>query len=291
MRRIFRRQKNKAPKRPEIPHHESRYPDGLICDTSLEWGAIVWGLIAGLSWFGEEVSPASTKRRKRNQPLSSNDITRALLSWLAGGSASQVADRAFVSRRTIYNIIWKYVYTRDPIDKTGRWHDIGLIECLVTPWCREIEDPTAQQVVCLICHQEIVSYTWFNPTLRVGEVFRPQIDGHLPAYINKHKAAEHTQGHLILHFWLEKTPDSTRISPLRRYFGNSVDSAWYHIPRGTGEYIGQNRWVRESMTTPLGPEISDSHERWQQWRRRILENNRVGPVPLETQAGRRYGYL
>jgi hypothetical protein len=93
MRRLFRGQKKATPKPPAIPYHEARYPDGLLCDDASDWASIVRELIARLRWFGEEVSPSVSKRGNRNQPLTTNDIQRILLSWLAGGSASQVAYR------------------------------------------------------------------------------------------------------------------------------------------------------------------------------------------------------
>ena len=172
-----------------------RYP--RLVTSPVEWQHILHEVEAAMPWFGQEVSATPLTQRKTSERLTQDDDARVLLSWLAGGSTSQRASRAGVGRRTVYSVLNRLIYASDPSDLMAYWHDLGLIRCVVTPVCRDVENRGGSWVVCLICHRDIGPYDWLRPTLAVGESFRPALSLHMPL-VDMWRTAGRTQGHLIL---------------------------------------------------------------------------------------------
>lgn len=269
------------PPRKPISHQEAKYPDGFDCETDDQWFEIVWNLKARLPWVGQDVSPIPSIRRRRNQPLTTDDTQRVLLSWLGGGSASQVAVRASVSRRSVYNVLRKFIYASDSIRMMGYWHDLGLIECLVTPWRRDVDESSGQSVICLICHQTIAPYDWHDEKLKVGQTFRPDLLEHRFAWYNMHLTASNTQGHLIFHYLLFRSRDRRGLNIHFKIVNKRQDRVWDNITDETRNFIHVHQSVKDEITAPEGPGVSDSRERWQQWYRRLFENRKVGRIPMD----------
>ena len=132
--RLFRHRKKSQEQKYSPEHLPYRRETS---ENSLQWWETVRSLIDVLSWFGQEVPPSVGSTRRRGDRLLSDDHQRLLLSFLAGGSTDQTARRVGVGRRTIYSTVERLIYTDDPVTLMAYWRALGLIECLVTPWCRE----------------------------------------------------------------------------------------------------------------------------------------------------------
>ena len=236
--------------------------------------------IDALPWFGQEVDlPARGRPRHRGERLEIDDEARVLLSWLAGGSVRQVARRADVGHRTVYNVVRRVVYTGRPMSLMGKWHDLGLIACMVTPRCLKVPNSLWQTVVCLICHQEVASYDWDEPRYRAGETFRPDAEAQM-APGNARQCASATQGHLVLHFLLEGYP-----IPFGRAWPSILGTdAWSQIPQRTRDYVEAHRWARSVATRPEGACVVQELEPWRRWRRRLLAGDRHASPPLRERA-------
>ena len=273
----FFRRRTTAPSAPS--HRRSKQSVALLSEQEIWEAEIEWydqfaDLIEALPWFGQNVPPIPRSQRGRSGRLTSEDHQRVFLSWLTGGSTSIVASRAGVSRRTIYAVLERLIYVSDPAQAMPYWRDLGLIECLATPWRREVKGSAWQEVICLICHRNVVSYDWINVRLKAGEVFRPDPKRQILGYWNLERTPGRTQGHLILHFWLDKDP--LRTSPLYDHFEMGV---WSRVPKRAREYLREYRRVRESVTSPVGARDEQDYERWRRWRRGLFEAGKVGPIP------------
>ncbi len=241
-----------------------------------EWDRHVVELVDSLPWFGQDVvpPPARSRRRRRGEPLPPEDHRRVLLSWLAGGSAALVGRRVNVSRRSVYNVIRRFVYSSDPVASMTEWHDLGLIACLATPGCVQLKSSIIwQEVICLICHDKVTTYDWEAPRLEVGTVFRPIPRRHM-AWVNADRSAGFAQGHLILHYWLKEFP-----IPLGqwwpRWWGTD---AWSSVGRWASQYVEERLRVRESATAAVGSRVIDDPEQWRSWRIRLLDSGRQGSI-------------
>ncbi len=254
--------------------------------TREEWDRHVGELVDCLPWFGQGVPPPPARliRRHRGEPLHPEDHRRVLLSWLAGGSAALVGRRVNVSRRSVYNVIRRFVYSSDPVASMAAWHDLGLIACLATPGCAQLNSSTVwQEVICLICHARVTTYDWEAPRLEVGTVFRPAPRRHM-AWVNANRSAGFAQGHLILHYWLNEFP-----IPLGRLWPAWVGTdAWSSVGRWASQYVEERLRARESATAAVGSKVIDDHEQWRSWRLQLLESGRQGfiPPPLRIPAQR-----
>ena len=247
-----------------------------------EWNRRVVELVDSLPWFGQDIlpPPARSRRRRRGEPLPSEDHRRVLLSWLAGGSAALVGRRVNVSRRSVYNVIRRFVYSSDPVASMTDWHDLGLIACLATPGCVRLNSSINwQEVICLICHDRVTTYDWEAPKLGVGTAFRPEPRHHMPR-INADRSAGFAQGHLILHYWLDDYPIP--------YGWNALSStdARSSVGRWASQYVEENFRVREAATAAVGSGVIDDPEQWRSWRLRLLESGRQGSIlpPLQIPA-------
>lgn len=238
------------------PNWKECYQDEMV------WFERLLAVVAKLPWFGQALSSPPRARHAKGERLEQPDVQRVLLSWLAGGSATQIARRAGVSRRSAYKVVRRIIYGENPGHLFATWHDLGLIACLVTPgYAQERSTIIWQQVVCLICHEQVCSYDWKAPGLKVGDVFRPDLKRHV-APVNAHNAACAVQAHLILHFWLQKYP-----IPSDSLFGSrSLEDVWTGLDPRTGERVEQQRYIRESATRPQGAGVSREHEPWRHWR-------------------------
>lgn len=242
-----------------------------------EWKMRTAQLIDDLPFFGQNVLPVTktSRRRKRGERLSHEEHKRILLSWLAGGSATQVASRVGVSRRSIYNVIHRYIYSPYPTQMMAHWHDLGLIACIVTPgYPGDTETVISQEVVCLICHERIGRYSWDADGLGEGEVFRPDPERQMPP-ANASQDAQITQGHLIVHFLLEKYPATLR-EPFFSFWGTNI---WSSLGRWTTEYIDLN--APNQATNIYSPYarrglLSEQHH-WRNWRLLVLEGKPPTP--------------
>ena len=218
-----------------LPYPAHEPPE--VCATSDDWHHRVRGLIEALPWFGQDVTAVTRSRRRRSERLNTEDHWRVLLSWLAGGSVTQIARRAAVSRRTVYAVLTGLFYVYDAAKAMPYWHDLGLIECLVTPSCREVDGSVWQEVVCLICHRNVATYDWCPQRLMVSEVFRPDPKRHIGATSNTRETTQRTQGHLIFHFWLEPDPVRSR----GWFYDASNERAWAAVPRRALDYVAEFR--------------------------------------------------
>ena len=181
--RFFRHRKKSREKTylPEVPRHQRE-----TTENSLHWWETVRSLIDALPWFGQDVPPSAGSRRRRGDRLLSEDHQRLLLSFLAGGSTGRMARRVGVGRRTIYSTVERLIYTDDPGTLMAYWRALGLIECLVTPLCRDREvHGLWPRVVCLICHDVATTYDWSQCPPEVGTVFRPDPRRHISAWYNR----------------------------------------------------------------------------------------------------------
>ncbi len=242
-----------------------------------EWDRHVVELVDSLPWFGQDIPPpaARSRRRRRGEPLPPEDHRRVLLSWLAGDSAALVGRRVNVSRRSVYNVIRRFVYSSDPVASMTDWHNLGLIACLVTPGCVQLNSSIIwQEVICLICHDRVTTYDWEAPRLGVGTVFRPVPRRHM-AWVNAEKSAGFAQGHLILHYWLDEFP-----IPFGQSWPTSLGTdAWSSVGRWALQYVEERLGVRETATAPVGSKVMDDPEQWRSWRLRLLESGRQGSIP------------
>ena len=242
-----------------------------------EWDRHVVELVDSLPWFGQDIPPpaARSRRRRRGEPLPPEDHRRVLLSWLAGDSAALVGRRVNVSRRSVYNVIRRFVYSSDPVALMTDWHNLGLIACLVTPGCVQLNSSIIwQEVICLICHDRVTTYDWEAPRLGVGTVFRPVPRRHM-AWVNAEKSAGFAQGHLILHYWLDEFP-----IPFGQSWPTSLGTdAWSSVGRWALQYVEERLGVRETATAPVGSKVMDDPEQWRSWRLRLLESGRQGSIP------------
>ena len=255
----------------EIPPYERE-----TTKNSFVWWDRVRSLIDALPWFGQNVPPSADSRRHRGDRLLSEDHQRLLLSFLAGGSTDQMARRVGVSRRTIYSTIERLIYAADPGTIMPYWRDLGLIQCLVTPWCDDGEvQGLWPRVICLICHDIATSYDWSQCPPEVGTTFRPDPKRHITAWYNRVRTPEHTQGHLILHFWVGDDP----IWGGTLFYEPQSEGSWEGLGRFARQYVLEKQWVRESAVRPCGEGVDDDPEVWRRWRRQVLERSRGASSP------------
>lgn len=253
-------------------------------ENAVLWWETVRSLIDALPWFGQDILPSAGSVRRRGDRLLSEDHQRLLLSFLAGGSTGRMARRVGVGRRTIYSTVERLIYTDDPGTLMEYWRTLGLIECLVTPWCRDrAVHGLWPRVVCLICHDLATTYDWSQCPPEVGTVFRPDPRRHISAWYNQLRTPEHTQGHLVLHFWL-------RDDPIWFYEPQS-EGSWAGLGRFAKQYVLENQWVRERVVRARGEGVDGDPEARHRWRRRVLERPKGASVPaiphreVPTQAG------
>ena len=269
---LFRRKRTSR----RNPTH--RRSDG-ISQSPEEWRGRVMGIVEGLPWFGQKIDAPARPRRRPGERLNSDDHRRVLLSWLAGGSAEQKARRAGVGRRTAYKVLEEVIYTSDPVRAMPYWWKLGLITCFITPWCQEVERSGFQQVVCLICHNLVVSYDIANRYLPVGRVFKPTPEAHLvtrkTSITNTWRTTQRSQGHLILHFWVDEDP-MYEGAPFQSRVQSGI---WRGVGRRALDYVDEFFYLRESSTRPFGKAIDDDAEEWRKWRLGILETGRAGLLP------------
>jgi len=196
---------------PKVHHADYRTllsPDGSPASVSLEsWWEQVAPYIDQLPFFGQVV-PSTSKRlpkRRRGQALDRNDYQRVLLSWLAGGSTSQKAQRVGVSPRSVYSCLRELIYAPDPDRLLPYWIELGLVAAMVVPRCLESDHTRWPQVVCLICHRVLCPYAWKPRTIHTGQLIKADPNRQL-RYADLQIAAVESHAHLILHFELGETP-------------------------------------------------------------------------------------
>ncbi len=104
-----------------------------VTDAAMDqWWQQVAPYIDELFFFGQDMAPIPRQqpKRKRGQALGLEGDQRLLLSCLAGGSASQKAQRIGVSRRTVYTCLRKIIYTPNPDKFLEYWFNLGLLAVL-----------------------------------------------------------------------------------------------------------------------------------------------------------------
>jgi len=256
------------PPKPPVEPPSEMYGEKVYLDEN-EWNERIHGFIDNLPWFGQDILPlpSGKARRKRGERLSGDDHQRVLLSWLAGGSAEQVARRAVVSRRSAYNVLRNLIYTSDPYDHMKEWNSLGLIACVVTPsFIGKRASFVWQEVVCLICHARVTTFDHMTDRMKVGQVFTP-VPRNGMAWMNAERNAQLTQGHLVLHFWLDGDPMEN--GPLWANWKNTATRSL--LQSLAAEYVDERSHRREWEVMPtIGGERS-ALEPWRRWRLRILE--------------------
>lgn len=265
--------KKKQPNAPRDHHAPPRLLDGEKVYSENDWHQRVIEIVDGLPWFGQGVGPArSGVRRPKGERITTEDQRRVLVSWLGGGSAAQVARRAGVSRRSVYNILKKLIYVQDPMRMMAIWSDLGLIACVITPECiRQDTQYRSPQVVCLICHRRVTPHYGTHPRKEVGEVFRPSVRVRREVdVVYKYDSA--IGGHLVLHFLLDFYISNRRFRPYAR------SESWHRIHKRVRAYAEANWWVRDTETVPIVHGKWDDAEDFKKWRVNILERKSGEPL-------------
>ena len=245
-----------------------------------EWRSHQESLVLELPWFGERIMPiGAAGRRRKGEPLSKDDEARVILSWLAGGSSGRIASRVGVSRRTVYNVIRRWVYHPEPEQLLVPWFEADLFACMFSPRFRTVENSGYQDAICLICHQVVGHYYWpMNAGDRVGKVFRPEPDRHMP-WGNRLWTARDIQTHLVLHFWLDEVPENNLV-----FWGQT---AWDCLPETVSERADIGAAGRHLLTSPMGVGVG-SEEEWRRWRLVVL-TRKSGSKPPPPPAPKRGG--
>ncbi len=186
--RLFRRSKANTVK--GQPAYQGKSPF-LVArqqeeDRYLEWFGHQQDLIGRLPWFGERISPVRARgSREKGQALTVEDEERVLLSWLAGGSRSQMAVRAGVSRRTVYNLVHRVIYETEPQAALFKWYEAGLYACMSVPRFELVSRSGNPDLVCLICHQSSAS----TAGLPIVTRWRARSSVHSPPGLTRHRGS------------------------------------------------------------------------------------------------------
>ena len=258
-----------ALQREDLPDSSS---DPVDPDAALdEWWQQVAPHIDELPIFGQDVTPVprQQRKRKRGQALELEDRQRLLLSCLAGGSASQKAQRIGVSRRSIYTWLRKIIYTPNPDKLLEDWFNLGLIAVLEVPICPGSISTQWPQVVCLICHHLLGPYPRERRDTLPFQVVKADPQRQLrPAEL--WTAATEIQGHLILHFEVG--------DPVLNHFG---ESNWSQIPNATQKSFDYWAELGESGIAPGGDPTPSNLLDWENWRKKVLAGKKI-PSPQAT---------
>ncbi len=221
-----------------------------------------------LPYFGQDVVPVPSRRqkRKRGQVLEFDDHQRVLLSWLAGGSAGQKAQRVGVGRRSVYSCLRKIIYAPDPDRSLGYWFKLGLLAVLAVPVCPQANATRWPQVVCLICHCLLCPYPRQRNSALPLEVIKADPQYHLP-YIDLWFAATEVQAHLILHFEVGEEPINKPFS----------ESNWSQVPYDTQKSI--DYWAQSGgfPNAPGGAPTPSDFRDWERWRKGVLAGEKSPP--------------
>jgi len=255
-----------------IQDHPDSSSDPVDPDAALdEWWQQVAPHIDELPIFGQDVTPVprQQRKRKRGQALELQDRQRLLLSCLAGGSASQKAQRIGVSRRTVYTWLRKIIYTPNPDKLLEDWFSLGLIAVLEVPICPGSISTQWPQVVCLICHHLLGPYPRERRDTLPFQVVKADPQRQLrPAEL--WTAATEIQGHLILHFEVG--------DPVLNHFG---ESNWSRIPSDTQKSFDYWAELGESGIAPGGDPTPSNLLDWENWRKKVLAGKKI-PSPQAT---------
>ena len=221
-----------------------------------------------LPFFGQDMVaiPSRPPKRKRGQALGHEGNQRLLLSCLAGGSASQKAQRIGVSRRTVYTCLRKIIYTPNPDKLLEYWFNLGLLAVLAIPPSPESRATECPQVVCLICHHLLCPYPRAGRDTLPLQVVKadPQRQLH---QVDLWTAATEIQGHLILHFEVGE-------EPVLNHFG---ESNWSQIPSDTQKTFDYWAELGESGIAPGGDLNPSNLLDWENWRKKVLAGEKIPP--------------
>ena len=246
-------------------HNRPRPPEQrLIFQSEGDWWDWLVKAIARLPWFGEQVPMSVPRHRRRGHALSHQEQQHVFLSWLAGGSAQDVAERAGVGRRTVYRVLSRVIYTDDPEAMMGWWGVLGLIVGLATPLCLENRDHVFDDVVCLICHEWIGTFKLSSRPLQPGTTFQPDPMTLTGGVMDRWDEACVAQAHLVEHFRLQEDPlqQPGRFGWLMRAFLN--EDSLSRLPADTASNVpveSTKRWE----------DLHGASQGSQEWRRRLFE--------------------
>ena len=139
-------------------------------------------------------------------------IRRVLFSFQAGRPMTAVAKRVPTSRRTVYKVIEREIYS--DYGELDTWSELGLIRIWDLPEVTfgatvlegEIEFfEDCAAVICLLCHRLIGHVTLYERVYDSSVV--AATDGRFEAWVHKNSRI---RGHLAAHFYLGERPVPNR---------------------------------------------------------------------------------
>ena len=219
--KLFRRnqEQNNTEQLPNSPFFRHKEPEILNIHLDLEaepnaledpdsYSRAVTAAIHQFPWFSQfQIARAQgiDYELRRKTVLA---IRRIMFSYLAGRPMTAVASRVPTSRRTIYKVIEREIYS--PYGDLDSWSDLGLIRTWDVPQLPFGEivleegfyfEEECAVVVCLLCHR-LVGNIVLRDSLNDWSIVA-QMHGRFEAFSYK---AERIRGHLIAHFYFGARP-------------------------------------------------------------------------------------
>jgi len=233
-----------------------------------QWWQQVAPLIDQLPYFGQDIVPVPRRlpKRKRGQALGFEGHQQLLLSWLAGGSAREKAERIGVSHRSIYTWLSKIIYTPNPDKLLEYWFSLGLVAVLAVPVCPKAGDTRWPQVVCLICHHLLCPYPRQPHNTLPLQVVKADPQRHLPS-AELWEVATEVQGHLILHYEVGEEPIHKPLS----------ESIWSQVHFPTQKSIDYWAELGGCPNAPGGAPTPPDLMDWEKWRKGVLAGGKIPP--------------
>lgn len=196
-------------KEPEIQHiylDLEAEPDAL--DDPESYSRAVASAVHPFPWFSQfHIAPAKGidyELRRKTAPA----IRRILFSFLAGRPMNAVAKRVPTSRRTVYKVIEREIYS--PYGDLDSWSELGLIRIWDLPEVSfggtSLEggisfDEYCAATICLLCHR-LIGHVVLHDRLYDSSVVA-DLGGRITAFSRN---AERVRGHLIAHFFFGNRP-------------------------------------------------------------------------------------